>query len=62
LAVASLAAPPCRAADDHVAPITQMAPRLRAVVTTPTVIAAVKAQNVRHATLTQADINRLDLQ
>jgi len=50
------------AADDHVKPITAMVPQLRALVTTPSVIAAVKAQNIKHAALTQADIDRLDRQ
>jgi hypothetical protein len=55
--VAGTALPPAPAlAQDHVAPITAMAPRLRALV------AAVKAQNTRHASLTQADIDRLDKQ
>lgn len=51
-----------RAAGDHVAAIDRIAPRLRALVATPAVIAAVQAQNQRHAGLTQADIDRLDAQ
>jgi len=54
-------APEAKAAD-HVPPITQMAPGLRVLVSTPAILDAVKAQNVKHASLTQKDIDRLDLQ
>ncbi|MCC6718982.1 MAG: hypothetical protein IT555_13955 [Acetobacteraceae bacterium] len=50
------------AASEHVAAIEKIAPRLRALLSTPAILAAVREQNIRHASLTQADIDRLDKQ
>jgi len=61
--LATLAAMPLpAAANEHVAAIEQLAPRLRAMLSMPAVLAATQAQNARHASLTQADIDRLDKQ
>ena len=62
-AVCSFLALPTQAADTHVKPMTEFAKKtVQAWIADPEVIEAVKAQNAKNTGLSQADIDRLDLQ
>jgi hypothetical protein len=62
LCFALLVSSPGQASDEpHVAPIKALvADKLSAWLSDPVLIEAIRAQNVKHASLTQADINALD--
>jgi hypothetical protein len=49
------------AADDHVAAIrSEVVPQVRSWLEDPTVVSAIKSQNIQHAGLSQAEIENLD--
>ena len=61
LALSTLLAGPALAADEHVAPMKQLAAaKVSAWAKDPVVIEAIKAQNAKHASLSQADIDKMD--
>ena len=61
VALSALVAAPAAAENEHVAPMKALASgKVKTWVADPIVIAAIRAQNAAHASLTQDDIDRLD--